>query len=292
MSFIIATDTPANLPESFIREHDIRVIPFTFYYDGEEHVCFNVDDFGVRSFYERMRNGLSVTTSQINPNTYDEFFSKILEEGQDLLYISMSSGISGSYLSSEAGAKLTREKYPDRKLYTLDTLGASLGEGLFVLKALEYRDRGDTIEEVYDRIMKERYCMYQIFTVDDLSYLQKTGRLSRAMAYIGKVLNIKPLLKGDREGKIVNFARVRGRKKVLNALAERYDSYVVDPEKQVIGIAHADCEEEALYLKELLYRNRPPKDCMLVDYEPVTGSHVGPGTIALFFESDSTVRDR
>ncbi len=292
MSFIVATDTSANLQKTFIEKEDVRIIPYIFRYRGEEHTCFNVEDFDIDGFFEMMRQGEKVETSQVNPFTYEQFFEKLLQENDEVLFISMSSGISGSFNSAVTAKNNLMERYPDKKLYLVDTLGASLGEGLFVVKACEYRAQGKVIEEVNDRLLKERYCMYQIFTVDDLKYLRNTGRLSRAVALIGSLLNIKPLLKGDMEGKIVNFAITRGRKKVLLALAKRYEEYVVDPEDQIIGIAHADCLDDAKFLIDEINKRKPPKEIMLVDYEPVTGSHVGPGTLALFFMSNNNVREK
>ena len=292
MSFIVATDTSANLPKELIEKEDIRIVPFTFRYNGEEHICENVEDFDIKGFFTMMREGVKVETSQVNPFTYEKFFSSLLKENDEVLFISMSSGISGSFSSSVTAANEVKERYPDKKLFLIDTLGASLGEGLLVMKACEYRREGKTIEDALDKLLKERYSMYQIFTVDDLNYLRDTGRLSKTVAFIGSILNIKPLLKGDMEGKIVNFAVSRGRKKVILNMAKRYEDYVVNPEEQIIGIAHADCPEDAQLLIDEINRRRPPKDIMLVDYEPVTGSHVGPGTLALFFMADSNVRER
>ena len=144
---------------------------------------------------------------------------------------------------------------------------------------------GLSLDDVYKKLMDLRHRLCNIFTVDDLKYLRKGGRLSNLSFIVGTLLQIKPLLKGNEEGKIVAFAKIRGRKKALEELAARYDQYVVDPEHQTIGIAHADCAEDAERLIALLRRNNPPEDILTVDYEPVTGSHVGPGTLALFFEA-------
>ena len=174
----------------------------------------------------------------------------------------------------------------------MDTLSASLGEGLLVLEAADCRDRGMTLDETADRLMAMRHRMAQVFTVEDLKYLRRTGRLSNVTALVGMMLNIKPLLKGDNEGTIVTFARTRGRRQSIQGLAERYDALVRHPEQQVVGIAHADCPEDAETLASLLRAKHPPKEIMTVCYEPVTGSHVGPGTLALFFLGDEDVREK
>jgi DegV family protein with EDD domain len=172
----------------------------------------------------------------------------------------------------------------------VDTLGASLGEGLAVFKAVEWREQGIVLSEVERRL--NLYCkrMYQIFSVDDLMHLKRGGRLSNLAAMVGTVLNIKPILKGNEFGKIVGFAKIRGRRRSIEALAEQYEKLVIAPERQTVGIAQAACRKDAEYLAELLRRNRPPKEILTVDYEPVTGSHVGPGALALFFESREDVR--
>jgi len=209
----------------------------------------------------------------------------VLQSGQDILFVGMSSGISGAYHSAELAAEELAPEFPERKIRLVDTIGASLGEGLLVLRA--YRDKlaGLSLDAIYEKLMDLRHRLCNIFTVDDLKYLRKGGRLSNLSFIVGTILQIKPLLKGNEEGKIVAFAKLRGRKKALEELAKRYDEYVVDSEEQTIGIAHADCPEDAEYLIELLRRNHPPKEVLTVCYEPVTGSHVGPGTLALFFEA-------
>ena len=236
--------------------------------------------------------GADVKTSAINYQSYIDFFGKYLEEGQDILFISMSSGISSSFNCAEIAKKELCEKYPDREILLVDTLGASLGEGLFALAAAEYRDAGFSIQKTYHRIEKEKKRMYQIFTVNDLNYLKKTGRLTGTAAVIGNMLQVKPILKGNENGEIVNFSKAIGRKRALDMLAQRYNMLVQRPGEQTIGIAHADCEEDAAYLIEQLNKKKPPRNILTVMYEPVTGSHVGPGTLALFFMGDDKVRFR
>ena len=198
-----------------------------------------------------------------------------------------SSGISGSYSSAETAANELREQYPERKIITVDTLSASLGEGLFVIRAGEMMREGADMEEIAREIINMRHKMCQVFTVDDIMHLRRTGRLSNIAAMIGSVLNIKPLLKGDGEGKIVCFQKVRGKKNALKAIAAKYDELVENAADQIVGIAHADCSDDAAALAEMIRVKNPPKQIMTVCYEPVTGAHVGPGALALFFMGSS-----
>ena len=288
--FTIITDTSANLDRWWLEKNQVLAIPFHYLVRGEDCTCLDTEHFDGASFYNAMRNGEKVTTSQITLQAYQDVMRPVLEKGQDILYISMSSGISGSYSQAELSARELREEFPQRIIYTVDTLSASLGEGLLVVRAVEWRDQGKSIEETYQMLMQLRHPMCQVFTVDDLKYLRNTGRLSNVAALVGMMLNIKPLLKGNTEGKIVSFAKVRGRKRSLQGIAEQYDKLVRNAQDQVIGIAHADCQEDVDYLISLLKAKHPPKDILTVMYEPVTGSHVGPGTVALFFFGDDAFR--
>ena len=288
--FQVMTDTSANLPTEMLIENNITCIPFPYFVNGARHTCLDTEGFDGETFYGAMREGADVTTSQINPQHYIEVMKPILERGDDILFVGMSSGISGSYHCAELAAEELSEDFPNRKIRLVDTLGASLGEGLLVIRAMRDKVLGLNLDEVYEKLMDLRHRLCNIFTVDDLKYLRKGGRLSNLSFIVGTLLHIKPLLKGNEEGKIVAFAKVRGRKKALEELARRYDEYVVNASEQTIGIAHADCPEDAKQLADLLCRFHPPKDILTVGYEPVTGSHVGPGTLALFFEAKAGCR--
>ena len=289
--FQIMTDTSANLPSALAQEKNITVLPFFYYINGARHACLDTKAFDQQNFYDAMREGADITTSQINPQTYIDARTPYLQQGVDILFVGMAGGISGAYHSAEIAAEELLAAFPERKILLVDSLGASLGEGMLALKAAALQREGRPVEEVHQFLLEYRFRMCNIFTVDDLKYLRKSGRLSNISSLLGTLLQIKPLLKGSAEGKIVAFSKVRGRKNSLQALAARYDEYVVDAGSQTIAIAHADCQEDANYLIELLKRNHPPKDVLTVCYEPVTGSHVGPGTIALFFEARLGCRD-
>ena len=290
--FQILTDTSANLDTAVLQQRNIHVIPFHFYVDGQSHFCENTAKFDGKAFYDAIRAGARSTTSQISPQAYIDEMTPMLAAGDDVLFVSMSSGISGSFASSQVAAQHLSAEFPQRTIRLVDTRGASLGEGLLALRAADMRDAGADIDETADAIFALHRNMCQIFTVEDLKYLRATGRVSGAAALVGSILQIKPLLKGDDEGKIVCFSKLRGRKRSIQAMAERYDELVKDAEAQTVGIAHADSPEDAEMLAALLRRNHPPKEIMTVVYEPVTGSHVGPGALALFFLGDETARDR
>ena len=290
MAFTIITDTSANLPTEILLREKIAIIPFAYHYDEQEHTCMDIDSFDGEKYYNAIRKGLRVTTSQVNPQQCLDAFEPRLKKGEDIVYISMSSGISGAYNSAEMAAQELRQQYPDRKLCTVDTKAASLGEGLVVLEAIHLRSLGMEAEEAAFYLRKYSQNICQVFTVDDLMHLRRTGRLSNAGAFMGTVLNIKPVLMGNENGQIVAVNKVHGRKKAIADLAERYDAHVVNAAERTVGIAHANNPEGAKELIALLKANHPPKEIITVCYEPVTGSHVGPGALALFFLGDDTVR--
>lgn len=274
------TDTSANLPVEIIDEYGIEVVPFSYTIDGVEYIPER--EFDGKAFYAAMRAGSKVKTSMVNAGTFIERFKTALDAGKDVLYIGMSGGISGTANAALMAKQELDEEYPDRKIVVIDTLAASLGEGLFVIKAAEQLKDGVALDAIEETIRAQVPSMCQSFTVDDLKYLKNTGRVSGAAAIIGNVLSIHPILIGDYEGKIVVKAKVRGMKRTLDALAERYAELALS-KTETIGIAHADNEEGKAYLVQRLRDKGLTGKCLSVCYEPVTGSHVGPGTVALFF---------
>lgn len=274
------TDTSANLPVEIIDEYGIEVVPFSYTIDGVEYIPER--EFDGKAFYAAMRAGSEVKTSMVNTGTFIERFKTALDAGKDVLYIGMSGGISGTANAALMAKQELDEEYPDRKIVVIDTLAASLGEGLFVIKAAEQLKDGVALDAIEETIRAQVPSMCQSFTVDDLKYLKNTGRVSGAAAIIGNVLSIHPILIGDYEGKIVVKAKVRGMKRTLDALAERYAELALS-KTETIGIAHADNEEGKAYLVQRLRDKGLTGKCLSVCYEPVTGSHVGPGTVALFF---------
>ncbi len=288
--FAILTDSASNLTAKQLRDNNITAIPFPYFLKGKECGCDTLETFDDMAFYAALKNGEKVTTSQINPQRYTDFMRPLLEAGNDILFIGLSSGVSGAFGSAVIAKEQLNDEFPERRIELVDSLGASLGEGLIALKAAEYRAEGKTIGETAEEIRIHIEKMYQVFTVDDLMFLKRTGRLSNLSAAVGTVLGIKPILKGNEEGKIVAFGKVRGRAKVISALAEKYNALVKDPKTQTVGISYADCREDAKALADLINKTNPPKKLLIVKHEPATGSHLGPGALALYFEGEKGVR--
>lgn len=276
------TDTSANLPLNLIHQYDISVVPFSYSINSIEADYSENTEFDGKAFYEAMRNGAVVNTSMVSPGTFIEFFSKALDAGNDVLYVGMSGGISGTAYSASIAVEELKDIYPGSKISAIDTLAASLGEGLLVLEAAELIAEGKSFEEIEERILRRRETMCQYFTVDDLEHLKRGGRISGTVALLGSLLNIKPMLMGDPDGKIVMCGKSRGRNRALDALAEKYATLALD-KKADIAIAHADSESDTEYLIDKLREHGFEGNCLIEYYEPVTGAHVGPGTIALFF---------
>ena len=292
MSFSIFTDTSANIPTPTAKENHIGVIPLSYIADGQEHICLDTEQFHCQEYYKSLKDGARITTSQINPDRYEQYMEEAVREGQDILFIGMSSGISGSFNSARVAAEQLQEAYPERKFRLVDSLGASLGEGLLVYEALRCREQGMSLDETADYLDDKRHHVYQLFTVDDLMFLRRGGRLSNASALVGTILNVKPLLKGNEHGKIVSFEKVRGRKRVLEQIASRYEKLVVEPENQTVYMSQCDCPEDAALLAQMLRRSRPPKEILMVEHEPVTGSYLGPGALCVYFVGDRDVRTK
>ncbi|MDD6643195.1 MAG: DegV family protein [Faecousia sp.] len=291
MSFAIMTDTAANLLSSHLTQREITAVPLEYFLDGTAHTCNAVDEIDGEAFYASLGEK-EIKTAQSNPQRYMDVMEPILEKGRDILCITLSTGISGTYTSACIAADQLHEAYPERTVYVIDAKGASLGEGLLVLRACDCRDAGMSLKETAAAIEEMRERMCQVFTVDDLRFLRKGGRISGAVAFVGTLLDFKPLLKGDEDGRIVMTGKVRGKKRAITAMAEKYEALVADAQEQCIGIAYAGHYEDAKKLEELLKKNKPPREILTVCYEPVTGVHVGPGALALFFLGDKDVRKK
>ena len=218
----------------------------------------------------------------INIAGFLEPLREALAAGDDAIYIGMSGGISGTAHAASLAVEELKEEFPERKVASIDTYAASLGEGLLVVEAARMLESGASFDEIVEKISQRRHVMCQYFTVDDLAYLERGGRVSKAAAIVGTVLKIKPLLRGDEEGKIVLCGKTRGRKHSLTSLADFYEKLVTNKTEE-IGIAHADDAQSAQFLLDELRKRGFTGDCLTVCYEPVTGCHVGPGTVALFF---------
>lgn len=286
MDYEIFTDSSSNLTPDLAKEAQIEIIPFHCLTEKGEMACYDENKkFDGHAFYEALRQKGTAKTSMINLDQFTRAFEPIVQKGKDILYIAMSSGISGTCSAALQSAAELMKKYPGRVIRVVDTLAASFGEGIFALKASLMRRARESIQAAGDWAENNKRRMCQFFTVDDLMFLRRGGRISNITAMIGSIANIKPLLMGNSEGKIVSCGKVIGRKKSLQALAELYDKHATEADDEIVAIAHGDCAEDADYLAGLLKRRRGIKDVLIRCYEPGTGAHVGPGAVALFFFS-------
>lgn len=287
--FQIVVDSAANIPAELVKKYDIRVISFVNYVNGKKVVCFDPDltpeeeRAKGREYYDAVRAGADVKTGLVSSGDFEDLFRSILEAGDDILYFSLSKNISGTYNSARIAAEELSESFPDRKIRLIDALNASLAQGILAIYASEMRARGKSFDETADILATYPAKMNGVFTVGDLKYLSKTGRISSSAALVGNLLSIKPILRGNKDGFIVQFKKCRGRKSALNTLVSLVCDNIVNPEEQIIGIAHADAYEDSLYVMEEIRKRVKLRGFINTSYDYCTGSHVGPDTIALFF---------
>ena len=287
MSFAIFADSSCNLPRNLQERYQIQIIPFSYEQEGQLVPCPQYPDaFDGKTYYDYLRNGGRVSTSLLSVGQLVECLSPALARGEDVLAFVLSSGISGTYGSALQAAELLEDAYPGRRVLVVDSLGAGLGVGKLAVAGAEYRIQGLSLQETYDALLKDRDVLCQFFTVDDLKFLKRTGRISGVTATFGTMLQIKPILRGDEEGHIVTLSKTRGRKKAISELAELYRKRAVHPENQSVFISHGDCPEDAQTLARLVEEIAKPKELVICLHEPLTGAHVGPGMLALFFFGD------
>jgi DegV family protein with EDD domain len=286
MNTVILIDSCADLPYSYVKEHKIPVIHFTYHFQGRD----NKDDFGqsvnYNAFYDAVRSGEMPTTSQVNADVYANAFRSHIEQGQSIIYLCFSSALSGSYNSAVLAREMLLEDYPDADITIIDTKAASMGEGLIVWHAVNLLESGASKEEIVRWVEDNKLKVAHWFTVEDLNHLKRGGRVSGAAAFIGTMLDIKPVLHVDDEGRLIPVTKVKGRKKSIKALFEKLEETIVNPEEQVIFISHGDSEADANHLADMIRSRFKVKDVMISYVGPVIGAHSGPGTIALFYLAD------
>lgn len=281
-NYVIMTDSSADLDAALAAELEVDVMSLTVSIDNGEYVPG--DKLDIKEFYNKLREGSMATTSAINLDTALTAMEKHLAEGKDIIYIAFSSGLSSTAQTGKLAADELSEKYPDRKIFVVDTLAASLGQGLLVYYAAQLRNEGKTIEELRDYLEANKLNLCHWFTVDDLHFLKRGGRVSAATAVVGTMLSIKPVLHVDNEGHLINVAKARGRKPSIQALAAKIgETASVDPSEQTIFISHGDCIDDANYLADIIREKYNPKKIVIGYVGPVIGAHSGPGTLALFF---------
>ncbi len=287
MSFAIFSDPSCNLPRAQLEEFQVQIIPASYEREGKLIPCPRYpEEFDGREYYNYLRNKGVVKTSLIPAGQMEDAFRPVLAGGKDVLYITLSSGISGTVAAGFQAAQALAEEFPERQVRVLDSMGAGFGIGLLLGRASDYQKAGLSLAETYTLVERDRDNLCEFFTVDDLMFLRRTGRLSGVTATLGTMLQLKPLLRGDESGHITVFNKVRGRKRAVETLAGLYRKRVCRPETQRVYISHGDCLEEAEQLAQMVRDIARPKELIVCLHEPLTGAHVGPGMLALFFLSE------
>lgn len=282
MSFVIHTDSGCDISLALLKEWGVAVSGLLFRFDDDDRE-YSAFDMEPAVFYERMRQGSTAKTSAINSEMFREVFEKTLLEGKDVLYISFSSGLSTTYNSARMAAEDLRSQYPDRKVIVVDTLAASAGQGMLVKLAVDKKATGATIEETAAYVDKHITKLCHWFTVDDLMYLKRGGRVSPTVAFVGNALGIKPILHVDYEGHLVKVTKARSRKNSISMLADKYVELAETVGEGPVYISHGDCIADAEALAALIFERTGAKTEIITDVGPVIGAHSGPGTLALFF---------
>ena len=277
----IVTDSCSDLTVELIRKLDITVAPLNMLFQGNVRVDSVAED--IKEVYEALRQGEAASTSALNPDQWASYMEPVLAAGEDVLVLAFSSGLSTTYQSAVIAAADLSEKYPDRKIRVVDTLCASLGEGLLVYHACQKRDEGMDLDTLAQWVQDHRLNLCHWFTVDDLMYLKRGGRVSAATALVGTVLKIKPVLHVDNEGHLINVSKVRGRKAAIEMLADKMGKSVIPGANDCVYICHGDCIEDAQYLEKLVRERFGVKEVFIGYTGAVIGSHSGPGTLALFY---------
>lgn len=282
--FVIMTDSSCDLPSDLAKELQVSVLPLSVSIKGNEYENYlDERDIKFSEFYKMLREEEPAKTSAVNVDAFLSEMDKHLKEGKDVLYLSFSSGLSNTYNAAKIAAKELSEKYPERQVYTVDTLCASLGQGMLVYLAAIEKQSGKTIEEVRDFCENNKLHICHMFTVDDLHHLKRGGRVSSAAAIFGTMLHIKPVLHVDNEGHLINISKARGRRESLESLVNYMEKSVIKPEEQTIFISHGDCYDDAKYVADLVKGRMNVKEVIINYVGPVIGAHSGPGTVALFF---------
>ncbi len=281
-NYVIFTDSACDLGPELLSEWGVRYRALTFYFNGDDREYTN-DDMPVAEFYERMRQGGVAKTSAVNADVFTEAFEELLREGKDILYLGFSGGLSTTCNCGRIAAEELAEKYPERKIIVVDTLCASAGQGLLVRLVVDKKAAGATIEEAAQYAEDTKLGVAHWFTVDDLEYLKRGGRVSPTVAFVGNTLGIKPIMHVDNEGHLVKVDKARGRRKSLMTMADMYTESALTPEAGYVFISHADCEEDARFVAEQIKERHGVEVQVITDVGPVIGAHSGPGTFALFF---------
>lgn len=282
--YVIMTDSSCDLPASLAEKMELTVLPLYVEVDGQRYVNhLDERDIAFSDIYAKLRTKCPAKTSAVNMQDFIEPMEGLLREGKDILYIGFSSGLSSTYSAGAMAAKELEERYPDRKIFAVDSLCASMGQGLLIYLAWQEKQKGKTLEEVRDFTEETKLHLCHWFTIDDLMFLKRGGRISGATAVVGSMLNIKPVMHVDNDGHLIKVDTARGRKASIKALADEAEKRGINLKEQTVFISHGDCLEDANYLADIMRSRFEVKDVVINYVGPVIGAHSGPGTIALFF---------
>lgn len=279
--FIIATDSTVDLPKAFLEENHVLTISLSYVMDGVTYK--DLDGLSHEEFFEKIRNGSLPTTSQINPEEARKALEPVVKEGKEILYLGFSSGLSGSYNSVRMAAEDLMEDYPETKIVTIDSLCASMGEGLLLYKTLQLKEQGKNLDEIAEWVEANKLHICHNVTVDDLNHLHRGGRISKTTAVLGTMVKIKPIIHMDNEGKLVVIGKERGRKKSLLTLLDKMEKQMQGYQNDVVMITHGDCIEDAKYVEEQIRERFGIENTIVNGIGSVIGSHTGAGVVAVFF---------
>ncbi len=281
-NFTIITDSACDMEKDTLKAWNVKCADLSLSFIDDGKILYN-SEISPKDFYQRMRDGGVAKTSALNSEAFKNIFKEELDKGNDIFYLGFSSGLSTTFNSARIAAEELSEKYTDRKIKVVDSLCSSAGQGLLLYLACQKRDEGLNVEDIVKYIEDIKLNLCHWFTVNDLVYLKRGGRISPTVAFVGSLLGIKPILHVDNEGHLINVGKVRGRKSSIKAIAQKYGELVRKRGEAPIYICHADCIDDANLLADILKNDYNANVDMIVNIGPVIGAHCGPGTLAVFF---------
>ena len=278
--FVITVNSTVDLPKEWLEERHVPVMPLKYTIDGETYP--DMDGLSAKEFFQKLREGHMSVTSQINPNEAREMLKPIVKEGKDILHLAFSSGLSGTYNSMRIAAEELSEEYPDAKIVVIDTLCACMGEGLLLHKALQLKEQGKTLDEIAAWVEENKLHICHNVTVDDLNHLHRGGRISKTAAVLGTLVQVKPIIHVDNDGKLQVIGKERGRRKSLNKIVDMSVEQAKGWENDLVMITHGDCLEDAQYVEKRVKEKMGVENVLINNIGTVIGSHTGPGVVAVF----------
>lgn len=278
--FVITVNSTVDLPKEWLEERHVPVMPLKYTIDGETYP--DMDGLSAKEFFQKLREGHMSVTSQINPDEAREMLEPIVKEGKDILHLAFSSGLSGTYNSMRIAAEELSEEYPDTKIVVIDTLCACMGEGLLLHKALQLKEQGKTLDEIAAWVEENKLHICHNVTVDDLNHLHRGGRISRTAAVLGTLVQVKPIIHVDNDGKLQVIGKERGRRKSLNKIVDMSVEQAQGWENDLVMITHGDCLEDAQYVEKRVKEKMGVENVLINNIGTVIGSHTGPGVVAVF----------